>query len=223
MNKASFLIPNNNNDKIYNNTLLDKEEEFTQICENVYKFGITSINEKYNIYVLYNNALRYKNEHKYNESIELFQNCKNIIDDNKDIIEFDLKDLYYEILINLALLTSKIGGNTYKVYFFYQEAIKSYPDRAEPYYYFSIYCNKIKDFNKSYELLKKSLLLSYDESKNKYPNTQKTSYGKFLYDELSVSCFWLKKYDESRILLETIIDDDDFVTNKERLFYGFTQ
>ena len=38
-----------------------------------------------------------------------------------------------------------------------------------------------------------------------------------MYDELSVSCYWLKKYDEAKLFVEKIIGDPDFVNQKERL------
>jgi len=43
------------------------------------------------------------------------------------------------------------------------------------------------------------------------------AYGKYLYDNLSVACYWLKKYDEATKLLESIIDDPEFSEHKERL------
>jgi tetratricopeptide (TPR) repeat protein len=160
------------------------------------------------IYILYNDACQVKKENKFN-AITIFKKCSELIDDKTK------KEISYEIFVNLALLTSETNGQIDDVSYYYEKALSIFSDRAEPYFYWSIYCNKIRYFEKSYELLSKALLLSYDESKNKYPGTQITAYGKHLYYELSVSCYHLKKYEEGKILLEKIIDDHDFNNIKE--------
>jgi hypothetical protein len=43
------------------------------------------------------------------------------------------------------------------------------------------------------------------------------TYGKYINDELSVSCYWLGKYDESISLIKEIIEDPEFSNSKERL------
>lgn len=223
MEKISFVIPKNTNTSPKNTNTAPKntntapknnDNEYTKIAPNVYKFNnnITvdldseldsDVND---IYILYSNACELK-KHDPSESLKLFLRCEHLISDN---IKADIK---YEIYINLALMSST--NNEINKY--YENAINIYSDRAEPYYYWSIYCNNNNDFNKSYELLNKALTLSYDKAKLKYPNTQLTSYGKFLYDELSVTCYWLKKYDESKLYIEQIIDDPDFYKQRERL------
>ena len=45
----------------------------------------------------------------------------------------------------------------------------------------------------------------------------KLTYGKYINDELSVSCYWTNRCDEGYELLNNIIDDPDFITHKERL------
>ena len=44
-----------------------------------------------------------------------------------------------------------------------------------------------------------------------------SAYGKYLNDELSVSCYWTKRYDEGLSLINEIIDDEDFKSNKQRI------
>jgi len=227
MDKISFIIPNEDKFKkekltnanepivIQGNNEVKKIERkdnnnYIKIAPNVYKFESTNINLTTDIYILYNIACQMKNENK-NKALNLFKECRQLINTStKDEIK-------YEIFINLALLTTDLNGDSNEIYHYYEEAIKIYSDRSEPYYYWGIYCNKIEVFDKAYDLLKKSLSLSYDEVKLKYPKTQLSAYGKYLYDELSTTCFWLKKYEEANELLEKIINDPDFSEHKERL------
>lgn len=228
MDKVSFIIPNN--DEKYKkdslklpelttnlkneNTTKNKLNDYIKISENVYKFDPDNLNLNLdldnNIYMLFNNACQIKKHNKLN-AIEIFKKCR-------DLINNDVKDeIKYEIFINLALLVSELDASSNEIEMYYNKALKIYSDRGEPYYYWSIYCNKTHNFEKSYELLHKALLLSYDDANVKYPGTQTSAYGKYLYDNLSVACYWLGKYDQSKLLLETIIDDPDFVNDKERL------
>lgn len=204
---------NNNNNTISNKNASIKiftHSEYTKITENVYKFNTANLNIENDIYLLYNEACDIKKYDKLN-ALNMFKKCKQLITEQvKD-------DIKYEIFINLALLTSDLLNSSDEIPKYYEEALKIYSDRAETYYYWAMYCNKIKNFEKSYDLLKKASLLSYDESNKKYPGTQITAYGKYLLDELSVSCYWLKKYEEGKELLEKIIDDPDFSSSRERL------
>jgi len=43
------------------------------------------------------------------------------------------------------------------------------------------------------------------------------AYGKYLNDELSVSCYWTGRYKEGLDLVNEIIDDPDFADQKPRL------
>lgn len=214
MDKVTFLIPNSkqqSSQKIFIKN--DKNPEYIQIAPNVYKFMSTVINTNFNdndIYNLYNNACNIKNTHKQ-LAIELFKKCLKLIDENTK------EQTKYDIYINLALLISEQECQVEEISLYYNYAIDIFPDRSEPYFYLGIYFNKKKLFEKAYDILTKALTLSYDDSKKKYPTTQYTAYGKYIYDELAVACYWLKKYDQAKILLEKIIDDKDFVQHKERL------
>jgi len=228
MDKISFLIPNNNesskiiqsnntiNDEKTNNPIVKNKRmnDYEKITTNVYRFTKDNVlNWNDNIYILYEMACQEKQLNQDN-AIKMFKKCRELI--TEEVRE----NIKYEILINLALLVSATNhpsGEEISVY--YQEALSIFPDRAEPYYYWGILCNKIGNFEKSYELLKKALLLSYEEAKVKYPGTQFLAYGKYLLDELAVSCYWLKKYEEAKTILESIVDDPDFIilTGRERL------
>ena len=61
-------------------------------------------------------------------------------------------------------------------------------------------------------------MINLEDSKNKYLLfLQETSYGKYINDELAVSCYWLGNYAESKLLLENMLSDPDFKNHKERL------
>jgi len=180
MDKISFIIPNNKNN-FHEETLdilkLTKTEDkrknnitdYIKIAPNVYRFN-ANIDENTNvisenIYVLYNNACQVKKENKLN-AIIMFKKCVELIDNKTK------KEIIYEIFVNLALLESETDGIIDDVDNYYKQALNIFSDRAEPYFYWSIYCNKIRRFEKAYDLLKEALLLSYDDAKNKYPGTQ---------------------------------------------------
>ena len=70
---------------------------------------------------------------------------------------------------------------------------------------------------KAYELFMKALDKKYDEIKDKYRLfIRPKMYGKYIYDELSVSCYWTNRFDEGKKYLEKIINDPDFQQHKER-------
>jgi tetratricopeptide (TPR) repeat protein len=239
MEKATFIIPNSNSSNanideneiknIYKNEMLNTTKltntntntntqsttnkknitHYTKIAPNVYTFIVDeNIYSNNDIYILYNHACQVKKENKF-KAIMMFKKCVELINDKTK------KEIIYEIFVNLALLTSETNGQINDISYYYVKAISIFSDRAEPYFYWSIYCNKIRYFEKSYELLSNALSFSYDDVKQKYPDTQFTAYGKHLYYELSVSCYHLKKYDEGKLLLEKIIDDPDFSNIKE--------
>jgi len=218
MNKVLFTIPNNKNNN-YVERELEVEREtiieynnitnYVEIAPNVYSFNLYDSNVD-NIYVLYNNACQLKKENKI-DALEMFKRCVKLINNTTK------REIVYEIFINLALLVSEIKGSSSseEVGKYYEEALKIFSDRAEPYFYWSIYCNRIHHFEKAYYLLNKALLFSYEQARITYPETQFTAYGKYLYNELSIACYSLKKYDEAKLLLEKIIDDPDLVYFKE--------
>lgn len=199
--------------ELFNKNVVNKNvvnyNEYIKITENVYKFN-QSDNSEDNIYVIFNKACDYKHIDKI-KAIEYFKKCESMI--NNDI----KLDTIYEIFINLALLISESNGSSDDIFSYYNKAISVYSDRAEPYYYWGLYCNKIGNFEKAYDLFKSVFILSYDDAKIKYPDTQFTAYGKHILDELAVACYWLKKYDEAQLILENIINDPDFTDHKERL------
>jgi len=228
MDKISFIFPNNKQNNKFltesiqniktensnNNLTTNSITNYIKIAPNVYRFYNKVKNNDFNlednIYILYINACQVKMENIYT-AIEMFKKCYKLINDNTK------KEVKYEIYVNLALLLSDTDISRNEIYKYYDEALEICPDRAEPYYYCSIYCNKIKDFEKSYDLLKKALELSFEDANKKYPGTQFTAYGKHLYYELAVACYWLKKFEEAKVLLNVIVDDPDFNEHNVRI------
>ena len=65
----------------------------------------------------------------------------------------------------------------------------------------------------------KALDKDYNEIKDKYTLfVRPRMYGKYIYDELSVSCYWTERLEEGKKYLDKIIDDPDFQHHKERFF-----
>jgi tetratricopeptide (TPR) repeat protein len=99
-----------------------------------------------------------------------------------------------------------------------EKAINIFNDRAEPYYHLGKHCNVVGNFDLGYKYLKKAANQKLDEVKKKYILfVEEYIYGNFIYDELSVSCFWTNRFEEGLNYLSQIIDDPKFVNEKERL------
>jgi tetratricopeptide (TPR) repeat protein len=99
-----------------------------------------------------------------------------------------------------------------------EKAILIFPDRAEPLYNLGVYCNKIGEHNLAYKYLTRALSIDINKVKEKYRLfVDEQSYGKYVYDELSVACFWTDRYNEGLEYLLQIIDDETFSHHKERL------
>jgi tetratricopeptide (TPR) repeat protein len=98
-----------------------------------------------------------------------------------------------------------------------------FPDRAEPYFYLGKFYNHQKEWRKAYDILSKASEIQLVNAKKKYMLfINERAYEKYLYDELSVSCFWLGKYKEGKAILEKIVNDNDFAEHKERLLKNMT-
>ena len=190
----------------------DMHTNYTKITTNVYTFNTVTMNVV-NIHksVLYNQAMEKKHDGKNIEAIELFKQylLTDNIDDNID----DSMNKKYDIYINIALLSSDYD----EIVSYYEKAMNLCPDRSEPYFYFGVYCNQHHNFEQAYELLTIAKNMQYDVVKYKYPDVKESAYGVYAIDELTVSCYWLKKYDEGMQYLTQIINMPYFKHNETRL------
>jgi tetratricopeptide (TPR) repeat protein len=120
-------------------------------------------------------------------------------------------NILYECYINLALLNTK-ANIKYKEILkkYYNLASNIFPERSEPYFYYSIYCNTIEEYNEAYDNLIISKNKNYNTIKNIHPTSQYTAYGKYLNQELIKCCIKLKKYDETIKYIVEIINDNEF-------------
>ena len=99
-----------------------------------------------------------------------------------------------------------------------QNAINTIPDRAEAYYLIGKYLNDNSLCEKAYSYFKKAMTCDYNLVCKKYILfINKLTYGKYINDELAVSCYWTNRCDEGYKLLKNIIEDQDFIIHKERL------
>ena len=99
-----------------------------------------------------------------------------------------------------------------------KKTINIFSNRSEPYFYLGRYLNVVGKFEDAYNYLKHAQQNDLEIIKKKYTLfVEKTCYGKYIKDELAVSCYWLGKYKEGLDLINTIIDDPDFDEHKQRL------
>lgn len=124
----------------------------------------------------------------------------------------------YECYLRISELLIRLERPIEEIERQINRSIKIFPDRAEGYYILALHCNHINMQEKAYQLFMKALDKKYDEIKDKYILfIRPHMYGKYIYDELSVSCFWTGRFLEGKKYLEKIIDDNDFTVHKKRL------
>lgn len=134
-----------------------------------------------------------------------------------------LKDTWaeevFESHLKLGNIFQMLGTYSFeKIEKEYLIAMNMFPDRAEPYFYLGKFYNHQKEWSKAYDILSKASEIQLVNAKKKYMLfINERAYEKYLFDELSVSCFWLGKYQEGKAILEKIINDSDFAEHKERL------
>lgn len=201
--------------------------DYTQICSNVYLFDSIDKEDFHNIYQIYYDAIQTKNNN-YNKSIILFNNCidliktkiENELEQNNDYIISLYKDILYESYINIALIYTNIDtdniNNIFTNNYFnlikenYEKASQIYSDRAEPYFYFGIYCNKINKLEDAFLSLINAKNRDFTKISYIYPTAQKSAYGLYVNEELIYTCFHLKIYEDCIKYIYEIINNQDF-------------
>ena len=123
----------------------------------------------------------------------------------------------YESYLRIAELLIKLEKPFEEIERQINKSIEIFPDRAEGYYILALHCNHIKMQEKAYELFNKALEKDYNVISTKYTLfVRPNMYGKYIYDELSVSCYWTDRFVEGKKYLEKIINDPDLQHHKER-------
>jgi len=124
----------------------------------------------------------------------------------------------FEAHMRISLCMMELGYNLKDIEMEMLKAISLEEDRAEPYYHMGLYCNQIGEYEKGYSYFKSSKSKNLDKIKQKYILfIRENMYGDYNNDELSVSCFWTKRFEEGYQYLLEIIDDNRFINQKDRL------
>ena len=133
-----------------------------------------------------------------------------------------LKDTWIEELFEAHMRIAKcminLNFNDESIINQMNKSIDIFTDRAEPYYILGKYFNDKSNTVLGYKYLKLAQQQKLSIVNEKYSLfINPTAYGKYINDELSVSCYWTKRYDEGLSLINEIIDDDDFKLHKSRM------
>jgi glycosyltransferase involved in cell wall biosynthesis len=146
----------------------------------------------------------------FHESIKwnrLYLNLQNTWDEER----FEAQLRVALCMINLKYETQIIIGEMGK-------AIEIFPDRAEPIYHLGKYLVGAGEHEKAYNYLIRGIKLEFSAVKDKYILfLNETCYGKNLYDDLSVACYWTERYQEGLSYLNQILDLPAFTHDRERL------
>jgi tetratricopeptide (TPR) repeat protein len=124
----------------------------------------------------------------------------------------------FESHMRIALCMMKLNYDLIDIETEMTNAIKLEGDRAEPHFHIGKYCNIIGEFEKGYSYLKTAKSKNINNVKEKYILfIQENMYGDYNNDELSVSCFWTKRFEEGYQYLLEILNDERFSSSKDRL------
>jgi glycosyltransferase involved in cell wall biosynthesis len=124
----------------------------------------------------------------------------------------------FESHMRISICMMKLNYDLNKIETEMLMAINLCTDRAEPNFHIGKYCNQIGEFEKGYSYLKTAKTKNINNVKEKYVLfIQENMYGDYNNDELSVSCFWTKRFEEGYQYLLQILNDFRFESQKERL------
>jgi glycosyltransferase involved in cell wall biosynthesis len=193
----------NDPEKYYKDALKLQEQFFNTLIEDPDFLNARSV---------FYTAQSYRDARKYKEAAQwyaLYTKLKENVSWNEEA---------YISWINLGKILSSFDERKELVIRCFESAMKIIPDRAEAQFELGKYYNHKKMFEQSYNILVAGYAVNLENAKKKYRLfVNEMCYGKFILDELSVSCYWMKKYVEGKKYLMQIIHDPDFANDKTRL------
>jgi len=186
---------------------------YTNIATNIYLFNTINLSNLslHKLFIDYYSALNYKNNNNINtiEKIQKFTECINNIISNKDLCEsYYVKNILYECYINISLLYSNYGEKKYdEIKENYSMASNIFPERAEPFYYFGLYCKQFQDhLDDAYNAFKEAKNRSWQPAINKHPTIQKNAYGSSVLKDLINCCS--NKEEQEKYIFELLSNPD---------------
>ena len=128
----------------------------------------------------------------------------------------------FEANLKIAKCRIALGQSINKIKPFIDRAIQLEPERAEPYAIFArhIFYNagKEKDTSLGYSYMKRAVGCDLELAKSKYVLfINDMTYGKYLYDDFSVMCYYSGNLEEGMEYLQQIVNDKRFNSQKDRL------
>jgi len=127
----------------------------------------------------------------------------------------------FEAYMRSSICLIQLQSNLNEIIVEMESAINLFPDRAEPYLTLGRYLNSIGEWELAYGYLSKAHTLSLDDAKSKYLLfINEKAYGKYINDELCVSCYWTGRYQEGLDYLLEILNDLEFESSKDRLLHN---
>ena len=124
----------------------------------------------------------------------------------------------YESNMRIAHAMRRMNNSDPRIEEFYKKAINIIPERAEAHYHLGKYYNSRGRWQHGYNELKIAASKDFKHCQTMYTLfVNQNCYGKYVQDELSVSCYWLGKKEEGISYTNAIINDPNFAHEKKRL------
>lgn len=208
-----------------------KSKDGLKLANNVYCFDkeIAAKVESNSDY-LYSRAVNYRKQDKMSEAVAAFEEyiSMNIIklanggglSKEHSHPHTELHETVYQSYVHLGLLfaysvsTESLGGlegKLEKVRSCFDSASVICPKRAEPLFYFAIFCNRNGQQRMAVQYLLNAEKLIYEESVALYPDVQATAYGKYLGQELGQAYAALGDAAGLADVVEKISKDDEMI------------
>lgn len=191
----------NDPEKYYKDALKLKDQFFNTLFDD-----IDGLNRRSAFYT----AQSYHDSQHYTEALQWYSLYINLTNTwNEEVFES-----HYRI----ASILIRINGDFIRIKHEIDTCIRIFSDRIEPYYLFGKYCNQIKKYDMGYEYLIKTVDIDYQDIKNKYTLfINHNMYYPNNIDELSVSCYWTKRYKEGYNYIQSIKNCPQLQADIERI------